>query len=177
MPQAPLLRCFNHFFSRSRGPFLPARICHTGSYSRHNLCLWAQKWQKKTRSARAAVWALGADAGRGVYNGRMTPVYLLARSEKLSRASGLQHTSKHGILRKNEKNRNNESKYTRINTHSLARAFFTGGASGPSATPGDQRSLSETALVQRSGAVEARSFNPRRTSSNSSRRRPRGTPS
>ena len=26
MPQAPLLRCFNHFFSRSRGPLLPARI-------------------------------------------------------------------------------------------------------------------------------------------------------
>ena len=26
MPQAPLLRCFNHFFSPSRGPLLPARI-------------------------------------------------------------------------------------------------------------------------------------------------------
>ena len=69
------------------------------------------------------------------------------------------------------------SKNTRINTYSLARAFFGGGASGPSATPGDQRSLSETALVQRSGAVEARSFNPLNTSSNNSRRRPRGTPS
>ena len=70
------------------------------------------------------------------------------------------------------------SKCTRINTYSPeGRAFFGGGASGPSATPGDQRSLSETALVQRSGAVEARSFNPRNTSSNNSRRRPRGTPS
>ena len=29
MPQAPLLRCCNHFFSRSRGPLLPARICHS----------------------------------------------------------------------------------------------------------------------------------------------------
>ena len=73
--------------------------------------------------------------------------------------------------------RNYIASNTRINTYSLARAFFGGGASGPSATPGDQRSLSETALVQRSGAVEARSFSPRSTSSNNSRRRPRGTPS
>ena len=55
MPQAPLLRCFNHFFSRSRGPLLPARICHTWVFTMrchpgwHLGCKMKSKWVSEIR--------------------------------------------------------------------------------------------------------------------------------